>query len=228
MTPIPKTFFITGLGRSGTAFLASVLNRSSQYHVVHEWKVPRTPFRDGRLQKFPLWRFYLARHPFGGVRPGYGEVNSHLRRTLDAGSAGREVLVEKRGVILRDPRDIVASGMNRNGRTEADFPSLCEDKVSEFARLLELLDHPTLHYEPFEFRRFTAEPDYIRQIAEWAGIGDLDVPPEVVARKVNVSERSSFPRWRDWTAPQRKAFEAVADRYGVMPAIQALVAPEGP
>ena len=219
MTTIPKTFFITGLGRSGTAFLASALDRSDRYRVVHEWKIPRTPFRDGRLSRFPLWRFYLARHPLGSLRPGYGEVNSHLRRTIRPGEVGHEARIEKRGIILRDPRDIVASGMNRNGRTDADFEALCEDKVRGFARLLELLDHPTLHYEPFEFRRFTTEPGYVREIAEWAGIGEIEVSKEVVSKKGNTSAGTSFPRWRGWTAPQRDAFDAVADRYGVAAAV---------
>ncbi len=226
MTPIPQTFFITGLGRSGTAFLAAALDRSPAYHVVHEWKVPRTPFRDGRLQHFPLWRFVLARQPFGGLRPGYGEVNSHLRRTLRADEAGREARIEKRGVILRDPRDIVASGMNRNGRTEADFPALCEAKVEDFARLLPLLDHPTLHYERFEFRRFTTEPEYVQKIAEWAGIGDLEVSEAVVAKKVNTSAGTSFPRWRHWSPEQSRTFAAIADRYGVMAQVEALAASE--
>ncbi len=215
MTPIPRTFFITGLGRSGTTFLASALNRSREYHVVHEWKIPRTPFRDGRLQHFPLWRFYLARHPLGAHRLGYGEVNSHLRRTLGLQDAGREALIEKRGVILRDPRDIIASAMNRLGRTEADFAWLCDERLRDFATLQQLLAHPTLHYERFEFERLTTDPSYVRQIAEWAGITDLDVPAEVVRRKVNSSDGNWFPRWDGWTAAQRDIFHAAATRHAV-------------
>ena len=74
MTPIPKTFFITGYGRSGTRFLALLLDRSKQYRVVHEWRIRGTPFRDGRMRRFPLYRFVLARRPFAAWRPGYGEV----------------------------------------------------------------------------------------------------------------------------------------------------------
>lgn len=226
MTPIPKTFFITGLGRSGTKYLSSVLDRSRRYHVIHEWRVPRTPFQDTNLTHFPIWRFYLARHPLGDLRSGYGEVNSYLRRTIHPDRVGPEAAIEKRGIILRDPRDIVSSAMNRRGRTAADFPALCEDKVRGFARLLDLLAHPTLRYERFEFRRFTTEPAYVRQIAEWAGIDDLEIPPEVVAKKVNQSERSSFPRWGDWSADLKATFQAVADRHGVMPAVESLAAPD--
>lgn len=225
MTPIPRTFFLTGLGRSGTAFLAAALNSPEDYRVVHEWKIPRTPFRDGRLSHFPLWRFYLARHPLAGLRPGYGEVNSHLRRTLSATSAGPEARIEKRGVILRDPRDAIASGMNRNARTDDDFERLCDETLRDFAFLQSLLRHPTLHYERFEFRRFTTDPDYVRQIAAWAGIRNLDVPDDLVARKVNPNMTNTFPRWKAWSGAQQDAFRQSAIRYEVMDAVEALAEP---
>lgn len=222
MKPIPRTFFLTGLGRSGTAFLASALNRSQEYWVVHEWRIPKTAFRDGRLSRFPLWRFVLARHPFAAHRAGYGEVNSHLRRTLSATEAGAEALIEKRGVILRDPRDIITSGMNRNGRTEADFRALCDEAVRDFAHLHALINHPTLHYERFEFERFTTAPESILEIADWAGIPDLDVAPGMVERKVNTNRTDWFPRWSGWTSAQQRSFQEAASRYGVEAAADAI------
>lgn len=215
MTPIPKTFFITGLGRSGTAFLAEMLGQSEGHRVVHEWKIPRTPLRDGRLQRFPLWRFLLARYPFPSVRRGYGEVNSHLRRTLSPAGDGAEALIERRGIILREPRDVVASGMNRSGRTEADFEALCEDVLGDFARLQALLRHPTLHYETFEFERFTRDPAYVLEIAEWAGITDLSAADVTVERKVNVNKTSWFPRSDQWTTEHHETFATVARRHGL-------------
>lgn len=215
MTPIPKTFFITGLGRSGTAFLADALGRTSQYRVVHEWKVPRTPFRDGRLSRFPLWRFYLSRHPFSRLRPGYGEVNSHLRRTLHPTREGPEAYVERRGVILREPRDVIASAMNRSGRTEGDFGPLCDHILRDLAHLYRLLDHPTLHYERFSFERFTNDPEGVREIAAWSGITDLDVSAVAVTTKVNVNKTAWFPRWDSWTGAQRDAFYKAAVHHGL-------------
>ena len=225
MMPIPKTFFITGLGRSGTKYLASVLDRSEEYRVIHEWRIPRTPFYDGNLTRFPLWRFYLARHPLGEFRKGYGEVNSYLRLTLDPERVGPERHIAKRGIILRDPRDIVSSAMNRRGRAEGDFHDQCEDKVRRFATLLRVLNDSHLHYERFEFRRFTSDPAYVQQIAEWAGIEGLEIPVEVVERKVNTSERSSFPQWRSWSADQERTFFSIAERYGVAEEVEALEAP---
>jgi len=219
VTTLPKTFFITGLGRSGTTFLAAALGHARDYRVVHEWKIPRTPFRDGRLSRFPLWRFRLMRQPLGAWRPGYGEVNSHLRRTLNPTGVGDEAQIERRGVILRDPRDVIASGMNRRGRTEADFARLCDAKARDFARLLQLLDHPVLHYERFEFRRFTTDADEILRIASWAGLRDLELPANVVAKKINTSEASSFPRWRQWSDAHRARFDEAAERYGIRAAV---------
>ena len=106
MRSIPDSFFITGLGRSGTKLLATILNRSASYRVVHEWHVPFPGLQDrwfkiGRLTRFPVYRFLLARRPFPTLRKGYGEVNSLLRFTLHAGEPGWERYVPKRAVIFR-------------------------------------------------------------------------------------------------------------------------------
>lgn len=219
MTPISRTFFLTGLGRSGTAFLAAALGQSSSHRVVHEWKIPRTPLRDGRLTRFPLWRFYVMRHPLASVRMGYGEVNSHLRRTLSPTKAGREALVERRGVILRDPRDVIASGMNRSGRTDADFAWLSERILRDFALLNALLVHPSLTYARFDFQRFTTSADEIHRIADWAGLEGVDVPEQIVARKINTNKTDGFPRWADWSPAHRHTFDQLMDRLEIAPSM---------
>jgi hypothetical protein len=224
MSPIPRTFFITGMGRSGTAYLASVLGTAPSHRVVHEWKIPRTRFRDGRLTRFPLWRFYLARHPLGRWRPGYGEVNSHLRRTLDPLTAGPEARVERRGVIVRDPRDIIPSVMNRSGRTEADFETVCETVLGWCDHIQRLVEHPVLHYERFEFERMTRDPAYVEQIAAWAGIEGLHVPRETVRTRVNVNTTDWFPPRARWTPGQCATFDRLAASY---PAAGRLIASLG-
>lgn len=60
---IPKTFFITGLGRSGTKFIATLLAGSAEYRVTHEWHT-RWLLDDGQAcasARFPLRSFWLDR-----------------------------------------------------------------------------------------------------------------------------------------------------------------------
>ena len=206
MQTIPKTFFITSTGRSGTAFLAKLLNRSRQYHVVHEWHIPRTRFQDGHLTRFPLFRFVLARQPLGKWRQGYGEVNSYLRKVANLTAEGPERFIERRAVILRDPRDVIASNMNRQGRKKQDFELLCNVTIHEYSKVIQLLEHPTLHYDSFEFDRMTTDVAYLQSIIDWTGITDVQVTTDDVEHKVNISPSSWFPRWEGWDENERATY----------------------
>ena len=214
---IPRTFFVTGLGRSGTKFLATILNRSRSHRVKHEWHLPVPGLQDrwlriGRLKQFPIYRFWLARYPFPGVRPGYGEVNSLLRFTLSAQRVGRERLVERRGLILRDPRDIVASAMNRGSLTLDDFPAVCERVLGMHFRLQALSEHPELGYRTFQFGRMTTDVAYLREIVAWTGIEDVVVTEQDLRVKINVNRNTWFPRWADWDSKHRRIYGALESR----------------
>lgn len=197
MKEISKTFFITGLGRSGTMFLATILNRSTSYRVVHEWQLPPV-WRDGRLKRFPILRFMLARTPLGKFRKGYGEVNSHLRRTVDISGVGCEAFIEKRGVILRDPRDVVASVMNRRRPINKDFKIATKRVLENYNHIVQLLHHPKLKYEEFQFEKFTTNAIYLQSIVDWTGISDVRVMPDDLEKKINVNKSEWFPKWDKW------------------------------
>jgi hypothetical protein len=203
---ISKTFFITGLGRSGTGFLASVLGRSQEYHVVHEWQLPPL-YRDKQLRRFPLGRFWLARHPFSSMRRGYGEVNSHLRRTLSASTVGSERRIEKRALIVRDPRDVIASAMNRRSRPLSDLEAVTRRILEQYSYLIPLLNHPHLEYKRLDFDRFTSDPNYLQSVIHWAGIRDVAVGEKDVAKKVNVNEETWFPTWPGWESSWQHAYQ---------------------
>ena len=97
-----RNFVISGMGRSGTLFLATALNRSPTWTVEHEphlgWESVSTINR--RLG-----------------RDAYGEVNSCLRWQL------LSLDVSYRAVIVRDPVQIFQSMFNR-GR--ANLPQLLD------------------------------------------------------------------------------------------------------
>ena len=90
-----NTFAISGMGRSGTKFLAKVLNASKIWEVKHEV--------DNDLVTSPqvvLNRFSTKSH--------YGEVSSYLRHIIHIIN-----LIPKRAVIVRNPHHIWLSICNR-------------------------------------------------------------------------------------------------------------------
>jgi hypothetical protein len=92
-----SNFAITGMGRSGTKYLAAILNQSPTWLVVHE---PHAGFQSVRE----------VRDRFAARR--YGEVNSYLRHQLLA-------LHVTPSVIIRDPMEIFRS-MYARGRPRLD------------------------------------------------------------------------------------------------------------
>ncbi len=213
MAPLSETFFITGLGRSGTKLLATILNRSASYRVVHEWHWPLPGLQDrwfkiGRLTRFPIYRFVLARWPFPRLRRGYGEVNSLLRFTLHAHAAGWERYVLRRGIILREPRDIIASAMNRGQRSWDDFPAVCDEVLDMYFRLKALAEHSSLDYRIFQFEKMIADPAYLQQIVDWTGINDVTVTREDLKAKVNVNVKQWFPQHADWDSATTDIYRA--------------------
>ena len=88
-----SNFVITSMGRSGTKFLAFMLNKSKIWDVKHE--VDKT------------LEFDASKVNLRFQKENYGEVSSFLRYILN------EIEVEKKGVIIRDPRHVLVSTFNR-------------------------------------------------------------------------------------------------------------------
>jgi hypothetical protein len=119
-------FFILALGRSGTAFLANLLNRAHGAHVYHEpafedfdavVRAFYSPHAAERyMQRFRKKEIFLRmRHTPPGV---YGEVNSGLRRHAEA----IRTIFPKAALVhlVRDGRDVVRSMMSRRTMTIKD------------------------------------------------------------------------------------------------------------
>jgi len=108
-------FFVTGMGRSGTMWLAQLLNESEGVKVYHE------PLRHGvkvlekghKLNRFAM-ADYLERRKLGMIPPKgqrWGEVNSYLRHWVEP---LREVFPDVPVVgLVRDGKKVVASLIRR-------------------------------------------------------------------------------------------------------------------
>lgn len=163
-------FLITGRGRSGTKFLSSLMNRSRVWTVEHE------PRRDADLRdpgQFDYAKIF---------RGHYGEVNSYLRNQIE------HMDFVRRGIILRNPFEIMLSAMNRKPREKwVEISRGITDTYLHFDRLLEARS-----YHLVSFHRMTTELDYLQQILHDFGIGDVSLSSADLSRKVNVNQKNLY------------------------------------
>lgn len=149
------------------------MNRSDQWTVLHE---PRKAYDEEQYRRNPHHLPARVRTDFS--RDYYGEVNSRLRFWFD------EVPVDKRGVIFRDPRDVVLSIANLG------FPEV---------KTLEVVEEFATYYRQFHawtadpgvlsisFARMTQEVDYTQQILHEFGIHDVEVSRSMILEKRNAT-----------------------------------------
>lgn len=117
-------FFIIALGRSGTTFLSHLLNKCSDTLVYHEpfkldVKMYRECFRDPhKSHKYisTIRKEFIEKESSKSLN--YGEVNSHLRRHVDA--LKEEFPNAKFIHLVRNGMDVVRSIYSRKTFTSKD------------------------------------------------------------------------------------------------------------
>lgn len=181
-----NTFCISGMGRSGTKFLAGILNRGD-HRVEHE---PSAQFDLGSIQA----RFDAAA---AGLLPeenraGYGEVNSYTLAAL------RTLRVRVKGVIIRDPLEIATSmvNMGHSLKDRAAVDHLCQS--------LALIDMAIERgVVPIPFPKMTTDMKYLCDLAYYMGVRGLTISAQDVVTKVNRS--SGRLKWPDLPCAVREA-----------------------
>lgn len=176
-----NTFAITGMGRSGTKFLAFMLNKSKVWKVNHE--IDKTLEFD--ISKINL-RFQ---------KENYGEVSSFLRYILD------EIEVEKKCVIIRDPREVFVSAFNRKGYYISE--QLWKDFSKTYKKLEGYIDQGI---KAFRFEKMTSDPEYLTSIAKYVGIDDITFNEKNCATVIhaNPNEIKKINKWDELPLEARK------------------------
>ena len=200
------SFLVTAYGRSGTTFLARMMNRSKVWDVRHEprgsWDAGthpvghRMPNHHGRPRK---------RMPVGIQQafdaPHYGEVNSYLRywfRLIDG---------VRRGIIIRDPRDVVVSVANRH---PLPGPHI-EDFVHCWWELLRWSFRASVLQ--IDFRRMTEDPQYLDGVLRHFDITDVHISADDVATKVNAGTRDTVACYADLPRGIRRRVDPLYEAY---------------
>ncbi len=181
-------FLITGCGRSGTKFLSDMMNRSKKWIVLHEpdsnyFTNEKISQNKVSLQLAAYSRFYHTSH--------YGEVNSILRLlvqpTVNRNAEGQRTLrhprdfeVDQKGVILRNPFDLLLSEINRHPMETWDAT------LNRFGGDLNILDWCVDNkYFVIRFDQMTTDSEYLNKIIRTFGINDVTATEKDVRTKVN-------------------------------------------
>lgn len=216
-------FFILGMGRSGTKFLANILNKAAGAQVVHEpvaedFQAYVEAFHDEKkaMEYIRLFRkkeiFYRTWQDDFTV---YGEVNSVLRRHIRGLKQAFPNAVFLH--LVRDGRDVVRSMISRQTMTASDpissriTPEVGDEYYDQwpyFTRFQKLswywmIENRYLRNqidETVQFERILSDYDYFYR----AVLGNLGIEVDESSwyNEVHVprnnSKKYAVPHWRDW------------------------------
>lgn len=224
-------FFILGSGRSGTTFLANLLNKATEAHVVHEpiradFVAYRHAFHDANaaeryVKQFRKKEMYLRAH--GRPHTVYGEVNSLLRRHA---SALQQAFPDATLLhLVRDGRDVVRSMMARRTLlpddpgtigirpTESDRWAEEWEEMNRFARLCWYwqVDNAYLRQtigQTKQFEKILESYDYFNsEILVPCGLTiSHSLWQEAVKNPSNATEQHQLPSWGAWSEAQQRIF----------------------
>lgn len=190
-------FLISGSGRSGTRFLANLMDKSEIWTVKHEPGVAgienytAADSIDSTLNRFEFEH--------------YGEVNSMLRRIFI------HFPVAKKGLMIRNPYDIYLSIANRKQNTERKF-------LEEFVESLGLINYALSKdkkIKKINFEKMITNVNYTQSILEHFGISDVEVTSKDVETKVNFTkeENRKYKTIKDLPPDIRKEVIVASEKF---------------
>ena len=171
-----KNFLITAMGRTGTLFLATLMNRSKKWTVLHEaGRAPGRPDFGPRSLADIQQRFN---------RDYYGEVNGFLR------FRARDLKVEKMGVILREPVDHWISIANQKLPKTREK---CIVQIDNLEKTLHELDFLAkrgarkIHFAPM-----VSDLAYLKEVFAYFEIPDVELTPSMQTTKINATNIKKY------------------------------------
>lgn len=171
-----KNFLIVGPGRSGTAFLAAIMNKSKKWTVAHEPPGTADNRRDFEIANKRLAQDY------------YGEVNSYLLFVAHAIKVGRL------GVIFRAPSEVWISIANR--RLKDLWVGNLDYLERAYAKMIELIEQGATR---ISFRMMTASREYLQNVISYFGIKDLEITAEIQSQRINMSNTNKYTSLADFS-----------------------------
>lgn len=187
---MPQSFVITGYGRVGTKFLSSILDG------IHGWSVMHEPRGSNDLSIRSKDTFDIKLYDFFKTANMYGEVNSGLKFCLP------QISVDRKGVILRDPKEVYLSVINRRNEINNKEAYYIYREYNMFISWLEINDIIFV-----SFKRMVSESQYISKITEQF-MGTTPKLSEVkLQKKINRNPNYKYENYSDLPVHARHAYE---------------------
>jgi len=236
-------FFIVSTGRTGTKWLARILN-SEKAHVLHEpvpfeglahiaaCKNKRNAY--DYVKNFRIKEIYLRNKNINEIDI-FGEVNGNLRRHI----APLSKLLPNITIIhlIRNGKNVIRSVMNRNTFTdkksiyfkfippEARRKKLNWKHIDNFEKMCwiwrwenEYMDAGTDNHVKFEDITSSYQI-FKKQLTEKIGVDiSENVWKEQINLPINKNEKCNFPSYEYWTKSEKNKFQKICgkmmDKYG--------------
>jgi len=171
-----NNFLVTAMGRSGTKFLANIMNKSRIWTVKHE-PDGRNDLNNNILQIQKRFN-----------RDYYGEVNVMLGLRAD------EIITKKKGVILRDPTEIWLSITNRHPkeqwRNDLEYLEKSIIKLIYYSMKKD--------YKIILFDKMTTSKNYLDETLLYFGIEDVRITNEMLAQKINATKVHKYSSMKEF------------------------------
>ena len=193
-----ESFIISGMGRSGTLFLRTMMDRSAIWTVEHE----PPPRLHPHLHLKEIQDRFDRNH--------YGEVNSYLRDVLF------DLKVRKKGVIRRNPANVFLSICN----WEETFLDNLSSRMENVREAFEIVDRAvqTEDIYPIVFEEMTSNAEYINRVIGDFGIPDVRLEPEDLKHKIHQSSSISYREFDDLPCEAidefRRSLAWFSEKYG--------------
>lgn len=180
-----NNFLISGFGRSGTKFLSNVMNKSKTWTVKHEPRgmLSEKSYKNNKKIPQKVIKDFNKNY--------YGEVNSYLRFYFD------ELKVKKKGIIIRDPEEIILSVCNR------------PHNLNNNQKVLNIIDELNYFWHKFKkytnndniktiiFHKMTTDKDYLSDILKHFEINDINIDEIDINKKINKNNVVNYNSWEE-------------------------------
>ena len=190
-------FFVVANGRSGTLWLARLLNQSPTHRVRHEEADTHRPVSPECWEPFPIDRW---------ADGNYGECHGILRRYLSPAYEGEEYRIPGKYVLLRSKKAIFESWMNRGGHRANDAGwracSICKIEKN----LLAL--HRSRGFKMLVMEDLTTNLPLLQGLVDELGLG-FTVSQELQTTKVNIGKKEF-----KWTPHIENVYNRMVIKFG--------------
>lgn len=165
-----NNFIITASPRSGTKFLAQLMDKSKEFTVMHDRGIGYIKRNKGLSHEERLESIKEIIH-----QENYGEVSGNHRAFINDYD-----FVGKKGFIIRHPYKCMISEANMNPSEVKKWTD--RDIRGKFERLDQIAQNVDLI---ISFEKMTSNVEYLKEVLEYFGITDVKVDKDIISRKVN-------------------------------------------